>query len=150
MDGTVAENIARFGAVDDQAVVRAAQMAGVHELILRLPQGYDTPLGEGGVLLSAGQCQRVGLARALHGNPALIVLDEPNSNLDEAGDAALMHALRELRSARRTAFVITHRKNVLDVADLILVLVDGAINKFGPRDTVLSVAPAPVRMVTHP
>lgn len=150
LDGTVAENIARFGVVDDQAVVRAAQMAGVHDLILRLPQGYDTQLGEGGIVLSAGQCQRVGLARALYGSATLIVLDEPNSNLDEAGDAALMHALRELRTARRTAFVITHRKNVLDVADLILVLVDGAIQKYGPREAVLGPRPAPARMVSNP
>jgi PrtD family type I secretion system ABC transporter len=151
LDGTVAQNIARFGMVDDQAVVRAAQMAGVHELILRLPQGYDTPLGEGGVVLSAGQSQRVGLARALYGNATLVVLDEPNSNLDEAGDAALMHALRELRTTRRTVFVVTHRRNVLDVADRILVLMDGAIQNYGPRDAVLGAKPAPdpARMITN-
>jgi ATP-binding cassette subfamily C exporter for protease/lipase len=137
MDGTIAENIARFGEVDDEAVVRAAQQAGVHELILRLPQGYDTPIGDGGVVLSGGQRQRVALARTLYGSPALIVLDEPNANLDDAGDAALMTALKTIKAEKLTAFVVTHRRNVLSEADLIMVLVDGTIQTFGPRDAVI-------------
>ena len=153
MDGTVAENIARFGDQDDEGVVRAAQQAGVHELILRLPKGYDTPIGEGGIVLSGGQRQRVALARTLYGDPALIVLDEPNANLDEAGDAALMKALHDIKVEKRTTFVVTHRSNLLSAADMIMVLVDGAIQTFGPRDAVvkslmartvpMSVAPAP-------
>ncbi len=116
--------------------MRAAQRSGVHDLVLHLRQGYDTPIGEGGATLSGGQRQRVALARALYDDPALIVLDEPNANLDAAGDAALMKALQELKKEKRTVFVITHRTNVLGVADAIMVLVDGAIQAFGPRDAV--------------
>lgn len=136
MDGTVAENIARFGAYDSERVVRAAQRAGVHDLVLRLPQGYDTPVGENGAVLSGGLRQRVALARALYDDPALIVLDEPNANLDDAGDAAFMKALQELKAEKRTVFIVTHRTNVLGVVDAIMVVVDGAIQAFGPRDVV--------------
>jgi ATP-binding cassette subfamily C exporter for protease/lipase len=117
-------------------VVSAAQRSGVHDLVLHLPQGYDTPIGENGAVLSGGQRQRVALARALYDDPALIVLDEPNANLDEAGDAALMKALQELKQEKRTVFVVTHRANVLSVSDMVMVLVDGTIQAFGPRDAV--------------
>ena len=136
-EGTVAENICRFGALDSERIVAAAQMAGVHEMILRLPQGYETPLGVGGSALSAGQRQRVALARALYGEPALVVLDEPNSNLDEAGDAALLQALRRLKQLGKTVVVVTHRSQVLQVVDKLLLLNDGQVVAFGPRDAVL-------------
>lgn len=136
-EGTVAENICRFGTLDSERIVAAAQMAGVHEMILRLPQGYETPLGVGGSALSAGQRQRVALARALYGEPALVVLDEPNSNLDEAGDAALLQALRRLKQLGKTVVVVTHRSQVLQVVDKLLLLNDGQVVAFGPRDAVL-------------
>ncbi len=136
-EGTVAENIARFGVPDSARTVSAAQRAGVHDMILRLPQGYDTPIGEGGMALSGGQRQRIGLARAMYGDPALVVLDEPNANLDEAGDAALLGALRVMKQEKRTVFVITHRMNLLAEADAILVLANGTIQAYGPRDAVM-------------
>jgi ATP-binding cassette subfamily C exporter for protease/lipase len=136
-EGTVAENICRFGTLDSERIVAAAQMAGVHEMILRLPQGYERPLGVGGSALSAGQRQRVALARALYGEPALVVLDEPNSNLDEAGDAALLQALRRLKQLGKTVVVVTHRSQVLQVVDKLLLLNDGQVVAFGPRDAVL-------------
>lgn len=136
LDGSIAENIARFGPVDAERVVAAAQAAGVHAMILRLPEGYDTRLV--GNVLSAGQRQRIGLARALYGDPQLIVLDEPNSNLDQEGDAALAHTLQEIKRAGRTVVVVTHRSNVLGLADKILLLVDGQIAAYGDRDKVLA------------
>lgn len=136
-EGTVAENIARFGAPDSTRTVAAAKRAGVHDMILRLPQGYDTPIGEGGMALSGGQRQRIGLARAMYGDPALVVLDEPNANLDEAGDAALVGALRVMKEEKRTVFVITHRMHLLAEADAILVLANGTIQAYGPRDAVM-------------
>jgi ABC-type protease/lipase transport system fused ATPase/permease subunit len=136
--GTVAENIARFGELDSEKILQAAQRAGVHDMILRLPQGYETPIGEGGLALSGGQRQRIGLARAMFGEPSLIVLDEPNSNLDEAGDAALVAALREMQREKRTVFVMTHRLNVLEVVDAVMVLENGAIRAYGPREAVLA------------
>lgn len=136
-EGTVAENIARFGPPDAARTVAAAQRAGVHDMILRLPQGYETPIGEGGMALSGGQRQRIGLARAMYGDPALVVLDEPNANLDEAGDAALVGALRVMKEEKRTVFVITHRMNLLVEADAILVLANGTIQAYGPRDAVM-------------
>lgn len=136
-EGTVAENIARFGAPDSARTVAAAQRAGVHDMILRLPQGYDTPIGEGGMALSGGQRQRIGLARAMYGDPALVVLDEPNANLDEAGDVALVGALRVMKQEKRTVFVITHRMNLLAEADAILVLANGTVQAYGPRDAVM-------------
>lgn len=136
-DGTVAENIARFGVFESDAVVLAARRAGVHDLILRLPQGYETVLGDGGVSLSGGQRQRLALARALFGEPELVVLDEPNASLDDAGDAALLSALRDLKSRQRTVFVVTHRSNLLTEADGILVLADGRIQAFGSPQEIL-------------
>ncbi len=136
-EGTIAENIARFGTLDSEKIIRAAQRAGVHELVLRLPLGYETPIGQGGMVLSGGQRQRVALARAMYDDPALLVLDEPNANLDEAGDVALVAALATLKSENRTVFVMTHRMNIVGVADAVLVLAAGQIRAFGPRDAVL-------------
>ena len=136
-EGTIAENIARFGETDSERIVQAARRAGVHDMILLQPLGYDTPIGEGGVVLSAGKRQRVALARALFGDPALIVLDEPNANLDEAGDAALLAALNAMREERRTAIVMTHRPNVVRIADVVMILAGGVVPAYGPRDSVL-------------
>jgi ABC-type multidrug transport system ATPase subunit len=136
-DGTVAENIARFGEVDSDQVLAAAQAAGVHELILLLPKGYDTPLGDAGSALSGGQKQRIGLARASTATP-LIVLDEPNSNLDDQGEAALAETIRRLKAKKRTVVIITHRLTTLAVADSILVMHEGTVKAHGPRDQVLA------------
>jgi ATP-binding cassette subfamily C exporter for protease/lipase len=136
-EGTIAENISRFGELDPEKVVRAARRAGVHDLVLHLPQGYDTQIGDGGLALSGGQRQRIALARALYGDPALLVLDEPNANLDEAGDAALIAALRMLKEEKRTVFVMTHRANVLSVSDAVILLANGTVQAHGPRDAVL-------------
>jgi ATP-binding cassette subfamily C exporter for protease/lipase len=137
-EGTIAENIARFREVDSTLVIAAATSAGLHDMILRLPKGYDTPIGEAGNLLSGGQRQRVGLARAIYGNPALIVLDEPNANLDDAGDAALLKAVRELKAAGKTVFLITHRPGALVVADRVLFLRDGQVVAYGPPEVVMA------------
>ncbi|WP_437610132.1 type I secretion system permease/ATPase [Erwinia sp. V71] len=135
--GSVAENIARFGELDEQQVIAAAQMAGVHELILQLPAGYQTRLGENGMGLSGGQRQRVGLARALYGDPCLVVLDEPNANLDEAGDAMLAQAIGRIKKAGVTLVVITHKPNILQQADKLLVLHAGTQADFGPLAEVM-------------
>lgn len=136
--GTVSENIARFRDIDAEKVVQAAQRSGGHEMILRFPQGYDTQLGDGGAGLSGGQKQRLGLARAMYGDPSLIILDEPNSNLDDAGEQALMGAINDLRQRGKTIVIITHRNNVLSLSNKLLLLVDGGVKMFGPRDEVLS------------
>ena len=144
-DGTIAENIARFAEIESDKVIAAARSAGLHDMILRFPRGYDTPMGEAGSLLSGGQRQRVGLARAIYGDPVLIVLDEPNANLDDVGEAALMRAVRELRDKGRTVFLITHRPGAVAVADQLLVLRDGRVLRQGPRDAVLTWLQAQVR-----
>jgi PrtD family type I secretion system ABC transporter len=136
--GTVAENIARLGHVNDTAVIAAATAAGAHDAILRLPNGYDTPIGEGGVALSGGMRQRVGLARALHGNPRLIILDEPNSNLDEEGEKALGQAMAAMKSAGRTVIVVTHRPQILAHVDRVMVMSFGKALACGPRDEVIA------------
>ncbi len=134
--GTISENIARFGELDPVKVVTAAKMAGVHEMILRFPKGYDTVLvGDAG--LSAGQRQRIGLARALYGNPKLVILDEPNSNLDDQGEQALAEALNELKSQGATVVLISHRKQILKHVDKIVLMVEGQLRGFGKRDEVL-------------
>ena len=135
--GSVAENIARFAEVDSAKVIEAATLAGIHAMILRFPHGYDTQLGPGGMGLSGGQKQRIALARALYGQPPLIVLDEPNSNLDDAGEAALVAAIGQLRQAGSTVVLVTHRPSVLAVVDKLLVLQEGNQRMFGQRDQVL-------------
>lgn len=136
--GTVAENIARLGEPEPQQVIAAAQRANAHEMILRLPQGYDTQIGEGGAALSGGQRQRIGLARALYGKPRLVVLDEPNANLDGEGEAALARAMATLREAGVTLIVVSHRPSLLAGVDKLMVLNDGNMEMFGPRSEVLS------------
>ena len=137
-EGSVAENISRFGGLDSAAVVRAAQMAGMHEMVLRLPQGYETQIGADGGVLSGGQRQRVALARALYGNPRLLVLDEPNANLDQAGEQALINAVRTMKAQGCTVVIIAHGPSLLQVADKMLVLRDGKLVAYGPRDKVLA------------
>ncbi|OLF53714.1 type I secretion system permease/ATPase [Pseudomonas chlororaphis] len=135
--GSIAENIARFQDADPQKVVQAAQQAGVHELILRLPQGYDTQLGDDGSGLSGGQKQRVALARALYGQPSLVVLDEPNSNLDTVGESALASAIAQMKAQGTSVVLVTHRSSALAQADKLLVLNEGRLQAFGPSQEVL-------------
>jgi PrtD family type I secretion system ABC transporter len=136
--GSVAENIARLGEVDSEAVVRAAQYALAHELILRLPNGYDTVIGGGNFVLSGGQMQRIGLARALYGNPRLVVLDEPNANLDAEGETCLQQVVKRLHQDRVTLVLITHRPSLLENIDKVLVMREGMQDGFGPRDEILA------------
>lgn len=148
--GTVRHNIARFRPdVSDEEVVRAAQLAGAHELILRMPKGYDTDVGEGGHTLSAGQRQRVGLARAVLSNPAFVVLDEPNASLDAEGEDALLQALESMKANGATVVIISHKPSILRTADKMLVLREGRVELFGPRDQVMArlTKPAEVRAV---
>jgi len=137
-EGTIAENIARFGQPDSEKIIAAARAAGLHDMILRLPRGYDMPIGEAGGLLSGGQRQRIGVARAIYGNPAMLVLDEPNSNMDDAGEAALIRTLKQLKEQGKTVFLITHRAGAIAIADRIIVLQDGQVRADGPRDAVMA------------
>lgn len=137
-DGSIAENIARFGEVKPDMVVAAAKLAGVHEMILKLPDGYDTYIGAGGLNLSGGQRQRIALARAVFGDPVLVVLDEPNSNLDEVGEQALVSALGQLKERGATVILVTHRTSVLAQVDRLLVLKDGMVAQYGSREEVLA------------
>ena len=147
LDGTISENIARFGELDPDKVVAAARLAGIHEMLLRLPDGYDTVIQGQGAMLSAGQRQRLGLARALYGLPRIIMLDEPNSNLDQDGETALAVALAGLRQHGCTVIVVTHRPSILGQVDSIAFMREGQLAAFGPRDEILEAlkpkAPAP-------
>ncbi|MBS7779120.1 type I secretion system permease/ATPase [Acidovorax sp. CCYZU-2555] len=137
-EGSIAENIARFGDIDPDKVIAATRSAGLHEMVLRFPKGYDTPMGEAGNLLSGGQRQRIALARAIYGRPRLVVLDEPNANLDDAGEAALVHVLQELRTQGSTVVIVTHRQGILAAADRVVVLRNGLVERDGARDAVLA------------
>lgn len=137
-EGTIAENIARFGEIDHEKVIDAAQQTGVHDMILHFPQGYDTPIGVAGGFLSGGQRQRIALARAVYGHPSLIVLDEPNASLDDVGEAALVKSIAALKQAGCTVVLITHRTSIISSVDKILLLRDGQVAAFGPRDEVIN------------
>ncbi len=145
-EGTIAENIGRFGDLKSEWVIDAAQRTGIHDMILRFPKGYDTPMGVAGGMLSGGQRQRVGLARAIYGNPALVVLDEPNANLDDVGETALIRTVQDLRQQGKTVFMVVHQRNLLSVADRVLVLNDGVITQFGQ----LAVQPPAVTTSSEP
>jgi ATP-binding cassette subfamily C protein EexD len=144
-DGTISENICRFGEEDASKIVQAAQLAGVHDLILHLPNGYDTVIGGAGGVLSGGQRQRIGLARAVYGSPRFMVLDEPNSNLDDQGEKELVQALNRVKESGCTVVVITHRTMVLQCVDKILVMKEGAAVAFGPKDEVLASLMSPAQ-----
>ncbi|MCV2891374.1 type I secretion system permease/ATPase [Ruegeria aquimaris] len=135
--GTVAENIARMRPTKDEEIIEAAKLAGAHKMILNMPNGYETQVGPSGMLLSGGQRQRIAIARAMFGDPALLVLDEPNSNLDGDGEVALMRALTEFKKRGRTIVMVAHQPNLLRVADMVIVLKEGQVANFGPRDQVL-------------
>jgi ATP-binding cassette, subfamily C, bacterial exporter for protease/lipase len=137
-EGTIAENIARFSEIDSSKVIDAARCAGLHDMILRFPKGYDTPIGEAGGMLSGGQRQRIGLARAVCGDPALVVLDEPNANLDDAGEAALMATVAQLKARGKTVFLITHRPGAIGAADWLMILNNGELAANGPRDKIMA------------
>lgn len=137
-EGTISENIARFAEFKPEDVVEAAISAGIHDMVLRMPSGYDTRVGPGGTGLSGGQMQRVGLARALYKNPTFIVLDEPNSNLDDAGEIGLAKALMQIRNRKATSVIVTHRISALKVANKMLVMHDGKLSHFGPTQEVMA------------
>ena len=147
--GSIAENIARFNELDEVEIITAARMAGVHDMVQALPAGYNTQIGEGGHALSGGQRQRIGLARALYGKPAYIILDEPNASLDADGEAALLSAIQQLRQDGSTVVLITHKTNILATVDKILVLAHGQVAGFGSRDEILSKLLGP-RLATVP
>ncbi len=144
-EGTIAENIARLDPQPtSESVIAAAEQAGIHDMIFHFPEGYETRVGEGGVKLSAGQRQRVGLARALYGDPFLVVLDEPNSNLDAQGDLALTNAIRSVRDRAGIVIVVAHRPSALVGLSTVLAMAQGKVQAFGPRDEVLKSALRPV------
>ena len=138
MEGTIADNISRFGEVDSEKIIQAAKAVGIHEMILRLPKGYDMQIGEAGGLLSGGQRQRIGLARAIYGEPSSVVLDEPNSNLDEAGERSLVEMVNQFKAKGKTVILITHKFNILSVVDDLLFLEAGRVVTQGPRNEVVN------------
>jgi ATP-binding cassette subfamily C exporter for protease/lipase len=142
MDGTIADNIARFGEVNAEAVIEAAQKVGIHHMILRMPKGYDTAIGEAGGLLSGGQRQRLALARAIYGNPQLLVLDEPNANMDEQGTVALVTTLNLMKSAGALVFMVAHDRNLLATADRLVVLAKGKMLHNEALNPELALLPA--------
>lgn len=144
-DGTIAENIARFESDQEQPVIEAAKRTGIHDMVLHMPRGYDTPMGEAGSLLSGGQRQRLGLARAIQGDPLVVVLDEPNANLDDVGEAALIRTVADLKARGKTVFMIVHQPNLLRVADRLLVLDNGRVAQFA---TIRVETPAPKEPAT--
>lgn len=149
--GTVAQNISRFYPdARDEAIVAAAQAADIHDMILELPDGYNTEIGEQGAVLSAGQRQRIGLARAIYGEPRLLIMDEPNSNLDTAGEASLVEVIRQLKAAGTTVVVVAHRPSAIATADYVLVVVDGRQVAFGSRDEVMRKYLRPVDKIEAP
>lgn len=148
--GTIRENIARMGDGNPEDVIKAAEKAGVNDMILRMEKGYETQIGEGGAALSGGQRQRIALARAIFGNPCFLVLDEPNANLDSVGETALMSAMESLRSEGMTIIVIAHRPNILKYVDKIVVLRNGTVDDFGFRDDVLEKLQTPARTLGAP
>ncbi|TIN25791.1 MAG: ATP-binding cassette domain-containing protein, partial [Mesorhizobium sp.] len=148
--GTIAENIARLRDVDSGAVIAAAQLAGIHEMILRLPNGYQTEVGPHGARISRGQRQRIALARALFGDPALVVLDEPNTGLDGDGEIALFNVLRHLKEQGRTVILVSHQTNLLRTADHVVLLQDGCISMFGTRDEVLGALAGQTKRIAVP
>jgi ABC-type protease/lipase transport system fused ATPase/permease subunit len=149
-DGTVFRNVARMGEAEPEEVYEAARLAGCHEMILRLPQGYDTEIGDGGQHLSGGQRQLIGLARAMFGRPKLVVLDEPNSNLDGDAEAGLTRALERLKEQGTTVIVVSHRPTLVQGVDKVLLLKDGAVEMFGPRAEVLKRLMTPPRPAAVP
>lgn len=150
LDGTVAENIARFGDIEADRVVEAARWAGIHEMVLTLPQAYDTPLIGGGITLSAGQQQRIGIARAIYGRPRLVVLDEPNANLDVAGEEALMKTLDHLHRDGCTVILVTHRTNVLQAVQKVAMIVGGRLRLYGSWEEVLAASARPSQAAVSP
>ncbi|SAD76030.1 Lipase secretion B [Enterobacter cloacae] len=142
--GTIAENIAHFGEIDSTQLIATAKMAGIHEMILRMPEGYNTLTGEQGTALSGGQKQRIGLARALYGNPALVILDEPNANLDESGEKALQQVIRQLKQQKKSVVIISHRPGILPLTSHLLVLEGGKSKLYGPTEQLLQQSTRPV------
>ena len=137
-DGTIKENIARMSMMpDDAAVIEAAKKADAHSMILQLPDGYDTMVATHGGRLSGGQIQRIGLARAMYGDPVLLVLDEPNSNLDNSGSVALNNAIRQAKTAGKVVFIMAHRPAAIQECDLLLMIENGGVRAFGPKEEVL-------------
>jgi ATP-binding cassette subfamily C protein EexD len=139
VEGTIGDNIARHGTIDSEQVIAAAKAAGVHEMILNMREGYNTQVGAGGIYLSGGQRQRVALARALYGNPKVLILDEPNANLDEAGEQALDAVLDQAKSKGQTVLIVSHRPVAIRNCDLVMVMQGGQVTIYGPRDQVFSV-----------
>lgn len=137
-EGTIAENICRFGEIDSEKIIWAARTAGVHEMILRFPNGYETPMGVAGGVLSGGQRQRIALARALYGSPQILVLDEPNANLDDLGERALVQAIGELKQLGKTVVIVSHRQGIVQIADALLVMQGGQVRFYGPQPQVLA------------